>query len=89
MANWLILAVAIAMAPIFIGGFYQPLPSTSGSPNAQGLLDVPLRKITDTIVSKRHEAIGKRALKGQKGEGGPYAANKTMPLLCLMEHWAA
>ena len=28
-------------------------------------------------------------LKGQKGEGGPYAANKTMPLLCLMEHWAA
>ena len=42
---------------------------------------LPLRKITDTIVSKRHEAIGKRALKGQKGEGGPYAANKTMPLL--------
>jgi hypothetical protein len=44
-------------------------------------LDVPLRKLTDAMVSKRHEAIGKRALKGHKGEGGPYAANKTMRLL--------
>jgi integrase len=44
-------------------------------------LDVPLRKLTDAMVSKRHDAIGKRTLKGHKGEGGPYAANKTMRLL--------
>jgi hypothetical protein len=43
--------------------------------------DVPLRKLTRPMVRERHAAIGKRNLKAQLGQGGPYAANKTMRAL--------
>jgi Site-specific recombinase XerD len=41
-------------------------------------LDVPLRKLTRPMVRERHEAIGKKALKGLPGRGGRYAANGAM-----------